>query len=225
MAGEAVQPWYERFFVLIAVFLLHVAAILFLLLQHSKSGEEVLKPATITLVNFDAEKPATAVPPPPKLPAKIAETFDPVAKISILDDGQPDASAGATMTCVPQTALLDALLRDEALVDIIRRAPPDTRSVADAIVMWNDGWSAAALAADSPLVRIRENIEQSLKEIPAKCLDEPIVGPRLLPIPDVTGEGAVFLVFGSGNWAWRALLVDTAQTQPERGAKRNFIMP
>ena len=206
MLREQAQPRYQRFAVLAAVFAFHLAAIVVLLLQRETPSKQIAKPATIALMTLNAERPATAVPPPPTLPSKIADTFEPETVVSVPDDGQQDAVAGATMACAPHAALLEALLRDPGLVDIIRRAPPETRSVADAIVMWNDGWSPAAVGIGSPLELVRANIEQSLAKIEARCLDEPVAGPRMLPIPDGTGNGAVFLVFGSGNWTWRSLV-------------------
>ena len=219
MVREQAQPRYQRFAVLAAVFALHLAAILILLLQRASSPEEIAKPATIALVSLDAERPATAEPPPPTLPSKVADTSEPVAVVSVPGEGQEDAVAGATMVCAPHAALLEALLRDPGLVDIIRRAPPETRSVADAIVMWNDGWSPTAVGVGSPLELVRVNVEQSLAKIEARCLDEPVAGPRMLPIPDGTGNGAVFLVFGSGNWTWRSLVPTPASAKASKYEK------
>lgn len=214
MVLEPAQPFYQRFAILGMVLALHLVAIVVLLLQRARPAAQVVKPATIALISVNAERPATAVPPPPVLPAKIAKTFEPVAVVSVPDAGEGDDAAGATVECAPQSALLEGLLRNEGIVDIIRRAPRETRSVADAIVIWNSGWSPVAFAVDSPLARVRLDVEERLGKIEARCLDEPVAGPRLLPIPDGTGAGTIFLVFGSGNWTWRALLTPSPQPQP-----------
>ncbi len=43
-----------------------------------------------------------------------------------------------------------------------------------------------------------------------------MLGPRLVPIPD--GNGTIFLVFGSGEWTWRALSDDTVNVGPDATA-------
>lgn len=202
---------------LATVFALHAALLgLFLLARDPPSPP--LKPATIASFALDAEKPAAAKPPPPTLPAKVADTFEPVVEFSIPEEEQSDAPAGASGPCSTLVAVLDNLLLDPVAVDAVRRAPPETRSIAEAIVLWNVGWSPAAGALDQPLAAVRANIEKSLAAVPDGCLDEPLAGPRLLPIPDVTGERTLFVVLGSGNWTWRALVTPSAPPAPDASA-------
>ena len=73
-------------------------------------------------------------------------------------------------------------------------------------MMWNEGWIPAALVPEAPLWRVRANVEASLAKISDPCLDEEIIGPRLLPIPEVGGTSTLFVVLGSGSWTWRAMI-------------------
>lgn len=193
---------------LATVFALHVALIA-LFLQKSVKVAAVVEPTTIAIMALAAERPAAAEPPPPTLPAKLADTFKPLVELSIPAESETDSPAGASGVCSTPKMVLDALLLDPAALDAIRRAPPETRSVADAIVIWNEGWSPAALAPDTPLFNVRVTIERSLSTVIDGCLDEPLVGPRLFPVPDAGGTRTIFVVFGSGNWTWRALLTPT----------------
>jgi len=220
MMRRSAQPQHQRIAVLAAVFVLHAVLIAFLLLRSTITPQEVKPTTTIALIAIDAERPAAAKPPPPAIPAKVADTFKPITELSIPSDNDVDAPAGATGACSTQGAVLDALLRDPVVVETIRLAPPETRSVAKAIVIWNEGWSPAAIAFDSPLGPVRANIEQSLGKLAGPCLDEPVAGPRLLPIPDGTGNGALFLVLGSGNWAWRSLLTQPLPVEAPTPASR-----
>ncbi len=189
------------------VFALHAALLALFLVQRPATVAPDVKPSTIAMIAIDADQPAAAKPPPPTLPAELADTFDPVVEFSIPTDSDSDALAGASGVCSIAAGVLDTLLLDPAAVDAVRRAPPETRSIAQAIVIWNAGWSPFAADLDSPLGIVRANIETSLKTAADACLDEPVAGPRLLPIPNGTGTGTIFLVFGSGSWTWRALLL------------------
>ena len=195
------------------------AALITLFLQKSVKVAPVVKPASVAIVALDAERPAAAKPPPPTLPAKLADTFKPLAEFSIPVDSESDSPAGASGVCSTPQAVLDALLLDPAALAAIRSAPPETRSVADAIVIWNEGWSPAAIVPDAPLFNVRVTVERTLSAGIDGCLDAPVVGPRLLPVSDAEGTRTIFLVFGSGNWTWRALLsppasLETNSTSP-----------
>ena len=187
------------------MFALHATVIALLLQQATKVAPPV-KETAIAVVALDAERPAAAKPPPPTLPAREADAFNPLVEFSIPSDVESDAPAGASGPCSTAGAVLDALLVDPDALAAIRNAPPETRSIAQAVVIWNEGWSPAAVALDAPLGLVRDTIERTLAAVAGGCLDEPIAGPRLLPIPDGTGEGTMFLVIGSGSWRWRHLV-------------------
>lgn len=209
MMHRAAPSRKQRVAVLATVFALH-ALILALFLQQSAKVAPVVTPTSVAIMALDAERPAAAKPPPPALPAKLAETFKPVVEFSVPSETVSDVPAGASGVCAIPGAVLDAVLLDPSAIAAIRAAPIETRSIADAIVIWNEGWSPASLAPEAPLLTVRINIQQSLSTIADSCLDEAVIGPRFLPIPDEGGMRTTFLVLGSGTWTWRALLTEPA---------------
>ncbi len=177
-----------------------------LLLQQAAEMTPPVEATSIAMIAIDADKPAAAKPPPPSIPAKVADTFVPVTELSIPEESESDAAAGASATCSTVDLVREALLLDLAAIEAIRNAPPETRSIADAVVLWNMGWAPATLTERDPLFVVRAAIERRLSAVPENCLDETVAGPRLVPITDASGLRTIFLVFGSGDWTWRALL-------------------
>lgn len=133
-----------------------------------------------------------------------------IADSVLAQDPPSTTGAPGAEACPTLDAITKALIADRAAVDQVLAAPPETRSIADAIIVWNSDWSAATTTVDAPLGEVRAAVLQSLGETADHCLDEPIAGPRLIPIP--AGSGTVFLVFGSGNWRWRQLLTNPGQS-------------
>ena len=206
MMRRPVQPQHQRIAVLVVVSVLHAVLIAFFLFYTRIEPQKVEPMATVALIAIDAERPAAAKPPLPALPAKVADTFVPVTELSIPADSESDAPAGASAVCATMGVVIEGLLRDAVAVEAIRSAPVEARSIADAIVIWNVGWAPSALTDLDPLFVVRAAIERSLSGVPDGCLDEAVTGPRLVPIPDASGTRTIFVVFGSGNWTWRALL-------------------
>ena len=188
-----------------AVFALHAIFLALLLRQYDRVTAP-LEPTSIAVISIAAERPAAAKPPPPTLPAKLAKTFKPIVEVSIPAEAESDAPAGASSACATIGAVLDGLLLDPTTLVSLRAAPPETRSIAGAVMMWNEGWIPAALTPDTPLWTVRANVEATLATVPDACLDEEIIGPRLLPIPDANGTDTMFVVLGSGRWMWRQMV-------------------
>jgi hypothetical protein len=140
------------------------------------------------------------------MPSKVLEEVVQMAELALSTETDPAASAASASGCAALEAVTKGLLADPVAVAAVLRAPPETRSIAEAIVVWNTGWSEATAIAGAPLEPVRTTVRQSLETIDERCLDEPIAGPRLVPIP--AGAGTMFLVFGSGSWTWRQLTLD-----------------
>ncbi len=204
----------RKFAVLGSVIALH-AAIIALLLQQVADVKPPAPATSIAMIALEAEPPAGAKPPPPSLPAKVADTFVPVTELSISEDTQSDAPAGASAVCSTLDKIREGILMDSVAVDAIRNAPPETRSIADAIVVWNVGWAPSALTPPAPLFAVRVAVERSLTGVPDHCLDEAVTGPRLVPIPDESGLRTIFIVFGSDIWTWRALHGPPPTAEPQ----------
>lgn len=198
-------PKARKVAVLTTVIVIHGAMIAFLLQQVAEVPATV-EPTSIAMMSLDAERPAAAKPPPPVLPSIVADTFEPLVEFSIPAETESNSPAGASGACATIDLVSETLLLNPAALDAIRKTPPETRSIADAIVIWNIGWAPAALSPVDPLFVVRTTIEEGLSKVDPGCLDEPVEGPRLLPFPDAAGTRTIFLAVGSGSWTWRALL-------------------
>ena len=202
---QAVPPRRQRIASLSAVFALHAIFVALLVRQHERAAPP-LEPTSIAMVSINAERPAAGKPPPPALPAKIPKTFRPIVEVSVPAEVESNALAGTSSACSTIGAVLDGLVLDPTILVSLRAAPPDTRSISGAVMMWNEGWIPAALTPDAPLWAVRANVEATLTKVPDACLDEEIIGPRLLPIPETSGNSTLFVVLGSGSWMWRQMI-------------------
>lgn len=207
----------QRLGVSVSVAIAH--ALLFILVLASRGGIPIAatKDGALTLVSLKAEAPAQSRPPPPKLPSMIAD-HKALSEPVLSSDPDSVALAAAPGGCAPLEIVSNALVADPAAMNSVINAPPETRSIAEAVVIWNAGWSDAAYSLDAPLGPARSVVEHSLESIDDGCLDAPIAGPRLVPIPD--GERTMFLVFGSGAWTWRELVA-----RPEPGDHPSIADP
>ena len=167
------------------------------------------QPAALALVSLNVAASAKSLPPPPSLPSKFADRTQPVSQPAVANDPNSTALAAPAGGCATLNVVMTALVSDPAAVTAVINAPPETRSIAEAVVIWNVGWSNAASSLDAPLGPARTVVEQSLLTVADACLDEQVAGPRLMPVPDDAG-GTMFLVIGSGNWTWRELVTDPA---------------
>lgn len=193
-----------RFFALASVVFLHLLA--FALLLYHRGAAHLPLPAmgTLKVVALNAEPAAKTAPPPPVLPSKIGEVVELETPLSFSTETDADAVTASAGGCLVLERISDAILADPAALASVLNAPAQTRSIAGAIVLWNVHWSESATAIVAPLGATRAAVERSLASLDQGCLDEPIAGPRLIPIP--AGSGTLFVVFGSGNWTWRQVV-------------------
>lgn len=208
----------QRTAVLATVFALH-ALLLALFLRQADRVVPPPKRSAIAMISLDVERPAAAKPPPPMLPSPLAKTFKPITEVSIATVNESDAPAGASAACNTLEVVLDGLLIDPDTVAAVHNAPPDARSIAGAVMMWNEAWIPAAVEPTAPLWLVRANIEHTLATLSDPCLDEAIIGPRLLPLPDAGGTGNMFVVVGSGNWTWRQMAAPPEAVATENSAR------
>lgn len=152
-----------------------------------------------------APEAAQGKPPPPVLPSKVAGPKRIVSRDDFSAELDP-TPLGAAGGCATFDLVVKSLTAEPIVVAGVVSTPPERRSIAGAVVIWNAGWSDTASAPGEPLGPARVVIEQELRSVPDMCLDEPVAGPRLVPIPE--GERTMFLAIGSGNWTWRQLLTD-----------------
>ena len=208
----------ERYSALALVLVLHAIALLLLLSQRGSPPEAVPKPGLLKVISLNAEAPREAPPPPPVLPSKMVQEIKTEMQLALSDNLQSDSAAAPSGGCVALEQVKAAIMGDPAALSSVIQAPPETRSIAEAIVIWNQNWVAAASSGDAPLGPARTAVERSLAAMPDDCLDEEIAGPRLVPF--AAGPGTIFLVFGSASWSWRDVASPTepARDSDERGS-------
>jgi hypothetical protein len=209
MAQTANAKPSERVAALVAVILLHAIAFA-ILLYHRWPMQPASQPSgALTVVSLSAA-PAAPVPrpiPPPIMPAKIRELVEEVAAEQVSQETGEAAVGTPGPGCTTLELVRNAILADPAAVQSVLNAPPETRSIAEAVVLWNAGWSDSAGSPESPLMPTRTAVEKSLGSVEQHCLDETIAGPRLVPIP--AGTGTMFVVFGSDTWTWRDVIEES----------------
>ena len=132
------------------------------------------KVGSISLISVRVDEPAAAAPPPPAPPARIFDTFKPITEISMPDVVPVMDTGNAGSSCAAEDAAMKAILLDPAAVGAIRSAPAEVRSIADAIVIWNEGWNLQVVDPTTSLYRVRGIVEQALAALPPECLDQEV---------------------------------------------------
>jgi len=108
----------------------------------------------------------------------------------------PMIAAKPTPPCAVLDALSDALMADAATAIELE---PVAAGPGHALMAWDGHWSSSPATAS-----LRKAVTASIAAQPELCLDEGLVGPRLIFVP-VSGI-TVSIGFGSGTWRWRQLL-------------------
>lgn len=204
MRLRTIIPRSQRFAALSVAVVAHLLLFALFISIGSRPSVVVVPAGAMSLIAL-APAHQQGQPPPPALPSKIADPQRIIAQdsFSVVQAPSPPGAGGG---CTTFELVAKSLLAEPAAVAGVASTPAEDRSIAGAVVIWNAGWSDTAGAPADPLGPARIVIEQNLRSIPDLCLDEPIAGPRLVPIPE--GERTIFLAIGSGNWTWRQLLTD-----------------
>lgn len=114
----------------------------------------------------------------------------------------PVSNTGAT--CDLTATLQAALQANEAVRNDLAAIPRGSRSVANAVQLWNGAWvDARGIGGDAVVGPIRAAIVAVVDQAPADCHDAPVAGPRLLTITDP--RGTVIVAIGSDIWRWSDL--------------------
>ena len=212
MIAPSAPPQLQRMAVLTSVVALHLSLLIVFLAASGAAPPPIVKSRVLSLVAINADMPAKP-PPPPVLPSKVVDDIKRLTEQALTFDPDSTALAALPGQCATLDVVSKAIVADPSAVAAVVQAPPETRSIAEAIVMWNAGWSNAASTPDAPLGPARAIVELSLNSVEDGCLDEQIAGPRLVPVPVRDGQSTMFLVFGSGTWTWRELVTDPVMAQ------------
>lgn len=222
MAHTANASGSERLVALATVVALHGIAFGVLLSQRGSPAPPAPSAGALTVVAVALPaKPAEPPPPPPALPSKLVESIEPEPPVAYSPAPDAIGLAAPVGGCPTLEMVRDAILADPAAVLSVWNAPPQTRSIAEAVVLWNVGWSESANVPAAPLGPTRNAVERGLEAVEPHCLDEPITGPRLVPIP--ASGGTMFVVFGSGRWTWRAVAENRDSAMVPLGGARQRI--
>lgn len=181
------------------------AAVVLMLVAFRNAPSPVPRSGAMTLISLSAPAATPRASPPPVIPSTLVKELQP-PPLS-LAELQDLASAGAVGdSCPTLETITKAIIESPAATDAMVHAPPETRSVADAIAIWNAGWSEAAMVGPAPLGPVRTTVLAALQSMTPECLEQAVAGPRLVPIPN--GDRTMFLVFGSGDWTWKDVMAD-----------------
>ncbi len=210
MARHSTIPPSQRALLFATVVLLHALLFALLITARSRLKPVEARPTAMVLVAIEPEAAQAPKPPPPPMPSETSSPRLPSIESAEFDPDSRSLSPAAGGRCAPLEAIADALAEDLAAFESVRQASFETRSLNDAIVIWNEGWVPAASRAEAPLGAARAAVEQALGALPSECLAPGIVGPRFVPLAD--GEATRFVVFGSGRWSWKQLLDDSLAT-------------
>ncbi|MDQ2762729.1 MAG: hypothetical protein M3Y22_04345 [Pseudomonadota bacterium] len=126
------------------------------------------------------------------------------------DDADQKTVASLSLPGLPGTncnlgALLQASLQaNPRVAAALALIPRQSRSVANAIMLWNEGWiDVPSPSGDTAMAPLRAAIVQTIQDAPADCRDAMNLGPILVPL--VEADGATVLALGSGSWRAREL--------------------
>ncbi len=166
-------------------------------------------PPSAAMVLVQVAAPAAAAPlsaPELRLAEIATDVKSPDIELTEPDAASPSATE---VTGCDLTDIVSADLRGSAAVrTALAEMPSGSRSVANAMMLWNGSWATSSTAAgQAALVVIQKVVAESVRLAPVECRAAVVVGPRLIFVPD--GDGTTILALGSGSWSWGQLLRTT----------------
>lgn len=201
------EPLGRRATIFLVVVASHLCIIILLVISRH-SVEQKRKQGALSVFSVAASpSPPAIIIPDPIIPADaIAMVSSPAEAHAEQQSalGDPDGEV-----CSPLDEVTAQLASDPIVPLAIDRVLPADRSVSEAIVMWNAEWSAASAADEAPMAEVRNRVVSILEGLPPECLITPVMGPRLIAIPE--NGYTTFLAFGSGEWSWQQLVEPVAE--------------
>ena len=163
--------------------------------------------------------PAPAQPPAPPTPDFSADPTeaDVTGLADLLAQASPSAEAGVAVaaagglgggagdSCRLAEWLQNVLATDPEVVAALARVPPASRSVANALMLWDGRWVATLDRSGADLMApVRRRLVEGLLAAPEGCREDLIQGPRFIAVAEP--QPATVLAVGSGIWRWSDLL-------------------
>lgn len=216
----------QRGGLLLVIAALHVLAILWLATRSVVVLREA--EAVISLIDIAAPPGGTTGRAPPKPPESAVEPVSPViiarsplpATSAAPAVASPSASGGGLIPggCALAQAVGDTVLADAAAMAELEALPPQARTQADAVMLWDGRWQSPGAVSSSTLPGpvtlgategitddpLRSLVEQVIRGAPAECREATVNGPQFIALPGPSRT--TILVIGSGQWRWADLL-------------------
>lgn len=170
-----------------------------------------------------ATRSVTPIPPKP-VPAPVTLPAPPPPPIvGIAAGGVAGASVGVDGGCAMSIAIAQAIEATPAAIAALQALPPEVRSSADAVMIWNTGWLRSPTADGSDgLLPVRQVFEQVFAASAPQCTEAQVTGPQFIPV--TVGDRTVMLVVGSGSWAWKNLLeLESYDAKPRLDASQRTM--
>lgn len=115
--------------------------------------------------------------------------------------------SGTSGECELAASVRQALEQNVEARTALARIPPPSRSVANAVMLWDGEWIAAErVGGPAALGAVRKAIAEALDRSSAECRARIEPGPVFLIVNGA--PETIVLALGSGAWRWSDLLVD-----------------
>lgn len=167
------------------------------------------KPAAASDARKPPPSPVPGAKPEPE-PDLTAEAFEPdaeAAKAVLERAAAANLESGSVLEaqCAIPERLQQALTSDATVGAGLRLVPPQARSVANAILVWDGSWvDERGLGGPDAIGPLRSAIAAQVRSLPPKCRELDLAGPRFLVFP--SGQGPTVVALGSGLWRWSDLI-------------------
>lgn len=210
-----------------AILLLAIVAVHLLVILWLASGDRpprVVPPAGLSVFTValssgqgaSAQRTQKKAMPPPAIPVPVvivpgklrrdaAPSFEAVSAPL-----EADASAGG---CALAREVGQAIGQNPAAMAELDALPPNIRTSADAVMLWNGQWlDPGIMPAGIDTGSLRGVVEQVVAHASPECREAKASGPQFLPVPE--GDRTVMIVVGSGTWRWADLIAPPADCPP-----------
>jgi hypothetical protein len=218
---------------LLIIAALHAVVILWLATQSLR--EERTIEGSISLINVATPASSGSQADTPKVAEVETKAHNPIvtarlplpalnaapsAPGSSTSEGSGATAAGG---CRLAEAVGAAILADGAAMAELDALPPQARTQADAVMLWDGRWqqsaSAPQPASAAPLngprltlSQLRRVVEQEVRKAETECRDAIVNGPQFIALAGTVRT--IIIVVGSGQWRWEDLLRPEEATEP-----------